>query len=134
VPIRIELGPKDLAQGQVIVVRRDTGEKKPMPQESLALELPKMLEEIQAALFKKAKERMDASFVTVESYDDFKKAIKEKPGFVVAPWCGSRECEKRIGDETKATIRLLPATAEDAPACMLCGKGPAKKVPFAIAY
>jgi prolyl-tRNA synthetase len=134
VPIRIELGPKDLAQGQVIVVRRDTGEKKPMPQESLALELPKMLEDIQASLFKKAKERMDASFVTVELYDEFKRAIKEKPGFVVAPWCGSRECENRIGDKTKATIRLVPATAEDAPACMLCGKGPAKKVPFAIAY
>jgi prolyl-tRNA synthetase len=134
VPIRIELGPKDLAQGQVIVVRRDTGEKKPMPQESLAFELPLMLEDIQASLFKKAKERMDASFVTVESYDDFKKAIKEKPGFVIAPWCGSRECETRISEKTKATIRLLPATAEDAPACISCGKGPAKKVPFAIAY
>ena len=134
VPIRIELGPKDLAQGQVIVVRRDTGEKKPMPQESLALELPLMLEDIQASLFKKAKERMDASFVTVETYDDFKKAIKEKPGFVIAPWCGSRECETRISEKTKATIRLLPAAAEDAPACISCGKGPAKKVPFAIAY
>jgi len=134
VPIRIELGPKDLAQGQVIVVRRDTGEKKPMPQESLAFELPLMLEDIQASLFKRAKERMDAGFVTVESYDDFKKAIKEKPGFVIAPWCGSRECETRISEKTKATIRLVPATAEDAPACICCGKGPAKKVPFAIAY
>jgi prolyl-tRNA synthetase len=134
VPIRIELGPKDLAQGQVIVVRRDTGEKKAMPQESLALELPKMLEDIQASLFKKAKERMDAGFVTVETYDDFKKAIKEKPGFVIAPWCGGRECEKRISEKTKATIRLVPATAEDAPTCICCGKGPAKKVPFAVAY
>ena len=134
VPIRIELGPKDLAQGQVIVVRRDTGEKKPMPQESLAFELPLMLEDIQASLFKRAKERMDAGFVTVESYDDFKKAIKEKPGFVIAPWCGSRECETRISEKTKATIRLVPAAAEDAPACICCGKGPAKKVPFAIAY
>jgi len=134
VPIRIELGPKDLAQGQVVVVRRDTGEKKPMPQESLVHELPAMLDDIQAALFKKAKERLEASFLTVGSYDEFKQALEAKGGFIFAPWCGSRECETRISDETKATIRLLPAAAEDAPACMLCGKGPAKKVPFAIAY
>jgi prolyl-tRNA synthetase len=117
-----------------VVVRRDTGEKKPMPQESLVHELPVMLEDIQAALFKRAKERLEASFLTVGSYDEFKQALEAKGGFIFAPWCGSRECEKRISDETKATIRLLPATAEDAPACMLCGKGPAKKVPFAIAY
>jgi prolyl-tRNA synthetase len=134
VPIRIELGPKDLAQGQVVVVRRDTGEKKPMPQEALAIELPKMLDEIQASLFKKAKVRMEAGFSTVNTYDELKATLKEKGGFVFAPWCGSRECEKRISDKTKATIRLLPATAEDAPACISCGKGPAKKVPFAIAY
>jgi prolyl-tRNA synthetase len=134
VPIRIELGPKDLAQGQVVVVRRDTGEKKPMPQEALVHELPVMLEDIQSSLFKRAKERMDASFHSAATYEEFKKVMEEQGGFVFAPWCGSRECETRASDETKATIRLLPASAEDAPACMLCGKGPAKKVPFAIAY
>jgi prolyl-tRNA synthetase len=134
VPIRVELGPKDLEKGQAVVVRRDTGQKTPMPQEALALEIPNLLEEIQKSLFEKAKARLEAGCRWASSYDEFKKVIEEQGGFVFAPWCGSRECETRVSEDTKATLRLIPDPAENAPACMVCGKGPARRVPFAVSY
>jgi prolyl-tRNA synthetase len=134
VPIRLELGPKDLAENKVVLVRRDTGEKMPISQDEVVFKVPEILEEIQASLYKKAKERLEAGCHQAGSYDEFKKVLDEKGGFVFAPWCGSRECEARISDETKATIRLVPDGAEECPACMRCGKGPAKRVPFAVAY
>jgi prolyl-tRNA synthetase len=134
VPIRIELGPKDLEKGQAVLVRRDTGEKMFIPQEEIALKVPELLEEIQASLLAKARKRLEESCRPVDSFDAFKKEIEEKGGFLYAPWCGSAECENRISDETKATIRVIPDQAEECPACMICGKGPAKRVPFAKAY
>ncbi|MBM4019883.1 MAG: proline--tRNA ligase [Planctomycetes bacterium] len=134
VPVRIELGPKDLQKGQAVVVRRDTGQKMPMSQDAAAFEVPRLLEEIQSSLFAKAKARLEANCRSADSYDGFKKVVERDGGFVLAPWCGSRECEGRIGDETKATIRLISDEAEECPACMLCGKGPARRVPFAVSY
>jgi prolyl-tRNA synthetase len=134
VPIRIELGPKDLEKGQAVLVRRDTGEKMMIPQEEIALKVPELLEEIQTSLLAKARKRLEESCRPVDSYDAFKKEIEEKGGFLHAPWCGSAECENRISDDTKATIRVIPDEAEDCPGCMVCGKGPAKRVPFAKAY
>jgi prolyl-tRNA synthetase len=133
VPIRIEIGPKDLEKGQVVLVRRDTGQKTPTAMDSVSFQVPGILEEIQEALLKKAKERLEAGCRKAESYDEFKKTIEEG-GFIYAPWCGSRECEDRISEETKATIRLLPEGAEEGGACIACGKSPAKRVPFARAY
>ena len=134
VPIRIELGPKDLEKGQAVLVRRDTGEKMFIPQEEITLKVPELLEEIQNSLLAKARNRLEESCRPVDSYDAFKKEIEEKGGFLYAPWCGSAECETRISDDTKATIRVIPDPAEDCPACMVCGKGPARRVPFAKAY
>jgi prolyl-tRNA synthetase len=105
-----------------------------MPQDALALEIPNLLEEIQKSLFAKAKARLEAGCRSASSYDEFKKVVGEQGGFVFAPWCGSRECETRVSEETKATLRLIPDRAEDAPACMVCGKGPARRVPFAVSY
>ena len=134
VPIRVELGPKDLAAGQVVLVRRDTGEKTPIPQGELALRVPEILDEMQSALYERAKKRLEENCRTVETYDDFKRLIEEVGGFLFAPWCGGRECEARVTEETKATVRLLPDDAPEGSACMVCGKGPAKRVPFAKAY
>jgi prolyl-tRNA synthetase len=133
VPIRIEIGPKDLEKGQVVLVRRDTGQKTPTAMDNVSFQVPGILEEIQESLLKKARERLEAGCRKAESYDEFKKTIEEG-GFIYAPWCGSRECEDRISEETKATIRLLPEGAEEGGACIACGKGPAKRVPFARAY
>jgi len=134
VPIRVELGPKDLAAGRVVLVRRDTGEKTPIPQGELALRVPEILDGMQSALYERAKKRLEENCRTVETYDDFKRLNEEVGGFLFAPWCGSRECEARVTEETKATVRLLPDDAQEGSACMVCGKGPAKRVPFAKAY
>jgi len=133
VPIRIEIGPKDLEKGQVVLVRRDTGEKIPTAMDAVSFQVPGVLEEVQESLLKKARQRLEAGCRKAESYDEFKRTIEEG-GFIYAPWCGSRECEDRISEETKATIRLLPEGAEEGGACIACGKGPAKRVPFARAY
>jgi prolyl-tRNA synthetase len=134
VPIRIEIGPKDVAAGQVVIVRRDTGQKTPIGQDAVAFEVPDLLRQIQESLLAKAKDRLQAGCRSVDSYDEFKKVLEEAGGFVFAPWCGSAECEARASEETKATLRLIPDQAEEALECMLCGKGPAKRVPFALAY
>jgi prolyl-tRNA synthetase len=134
VPIRIEIGPKDLEKGQVVLVRRDTGEKVPMDQAAVVLRVPELLEEIQASLLSKAKERLEANCRSANTYEELKKELDGPGGFVFAPWCGNGECEERISEETKATIRLVPDNAEDCPACIICGKNPAKRVPFARSY
>jgi prolyl-tRNA synthetase len=134
VPIRIEIGPKDLEKGQVVLVRRDTGEKVPMDQAAVVLRVPELLEEIQASLLAKAKERLEGNCRSANTYEDLKKELDGPGGFVFAPWCGNGECEERISEETKATIRLVPDKAEDCPACIICGKNPAKRVPFARSY
>jgi prolyl-tRNA synthetase len=133
VPIRIEIGPKDVDRGQAVVVRRDTAAKTAMPLEEVTVQVPQLLDEIQQGLFRKAKERLDAGLHSADSYDAFRQAI-EGGGFVFAPWCGNRECEDRAAEETKATIRLIPDGAEEGGVCLLCGKGPAKRVPFARSY
>ena len=134
VPVRVELGPKDLAADRVVLVRRDTGEKTPLPQGELALRVPEILDEMQSALYERAKKRLEENCRTVETYDDFKRQVEEVGGFLFAPWCGRPECEARVTEETKATVRLLPDDAQEGSACMVCGKGPAKRVPFARAY
>ncbi len=134
VPIRVELGPKDLAAGRVVLVRRDTGEKTPLPQGELALRVPEILDEMQSAIYERASKRLEENCRTVETYEDFKRLLEEVGGFLFAPWCGRPECEARVTEETKATVRLLPDDAPEGSACMVCGKGPAKRVPFARAY
>jgi prolyl-tRNA synthetase len=134
VPIRLEIGPKDVEKNQVVLVRRDTGQKTPLAQDAVTFEVPGILGQIQDSLLKAARDRLVANCRTVGSYDEFRKVVEGQGGFVYAPWCGSPECEARVGQETKATIRLIPDGAEECPACMVCGKGPARRVPFAISY
>ncbi|ADN01001.1 proline--tRNA ligase [Spirochaeta thermophila] len=106
VPIRVEVGPRDMEQEKAVLVRRDTGEKRAVSVSRLPEEIPVLLEEIQKTLFRRAKDFRDEHTHYVEDYDSFKRII-EDGGFVFAPWSGSPDVEARIKEETKATIRVL---------------------------
>ncbi len=134
VPIRIEIGPRDCQNNQVVVVRRDTGEKIPMPMDGLREKMDTLLEEIQANLFDTAKQRMDDRTLTCDSYDDYKAGVTQG-GFFRIHWCGGKACETQIQEETRSTIRCIPFDAPDEPgACMVCGKPSERRVIAAQSY
>ncbi|MCE9638357.1 MAG: proline--tRNA ligase [Planctomycetes bacterium] len=121
VPVRIEYGARDKAAGTCIVVRRDTGEKTTLPVASLATDVPRLLAEIQANLYAKAKAHRDARIFDVETYDEFKARI-DGGGFFRMRFCGDRAVEARIKEETKATIRCFPLDAQADPGpCAVTG-------------
>ncbi|HLM78312.1 MAG TPA: proline--tRNA ligase, partial [Rubrobacteraceae bacterium] len=113
VPVRVELGPKDVEKNQAVLVRRDTGEKEFVSRKELTRRLRSLLEEIQENMLQQATELRDANTRRVETYGEFKEIIEEKRGFVFAPWDGTEETEQKIKEETKATIRLLPFEREE---------------------
>ena len=137
VPIRIDIGPRDIENDQVMIMRRDTSEKQTVPMENLSLTLENLLETIQQDLFKKAvKFREESSFI-IDDYDEFKNQINDPGGFFWLHWCGSDECENKIQGDTKATIRCIPtdehAIKEDGK-CVICGKPSHERVVVAKAY
>lgn len=135
VPVRIEIGPKDLASESVIVVRRDTGEKEKVKEKEAEKYVLDLLEKIQEDLFKKAAKFRDENSQKVESWEEFKKVLEEKGGFLLAHWCGSAECEAKIKEKTKATIRCIPFDQKkEKGKCVLCGKESEGRVIFAKAY
>jgi prolyl-tRNA synthetase len=135
VPIRIELGPRDIQKEQVIAVRRDTGSKETIPLSSLEESIDKILADVQVSLFEMAKKFQAENTHDVGSYDDFKAVFEEKRGFVKAFWCGQEECEERIKEETMATIRVILLDDEDEEGKCICCEGVSrKKVYFARAY
>ena len=135
VPVRIEIGPRDLKQGQVVMVRRDTGQKTPVKEAEISETAEKLLQEIQENLFSKAKALMQEKTTTVQSYEEFKKVLCDKGGFLKAAWCGSAECEAKIKEETGATIRVLPFEKEEPKTgCIYCGQTAKYLVYFARSY
>ncbi len=135
VPVRIEIGPRDVEAEQVVVVRRDTGAKAPMPMAAVGEGVPRVLDDIQSALFAAANARMDQFSYPVDDYREFQAKIEEPGGFLYAHWCGDGACERRVAEETKATIRCIPLGAPlDAGPCIACGKPATMRVPFAKAY
>ncbi len=135
VPIRIEIGPKDVKKEQVIAVRRDTFEKVAVKDEELISSIDEMLEEIQDNLFSRAKKFLDESITTVENYEEFKEVLREKGGFIKACWCSKSRCEERIKEETGATIRVIPFVKEKVFSnCVYCGEEANDVVFFARAY
>ena len=122
VPVRIEIGPRDVANEQVTVVRRDTGEKTTIPIDAVAERIPLLLERIQADLFAAAKRLLDENTAEVTSYEVLQERIADNAGFSLAWWCGSEECEARLKEETKATIRCIPFEQPGGSGpCILCG-------------
>lgn len=138
VPVRVEIGPKDLEQSACAIARRDVpgkeGKQFGVPLVSAAARIDALLREIQASLFKRAKDFRDRSLRVARTYEEFKELI-EQPGFVWAHWDGTRETEDRIQEETKATIRCLPYDGPQEPGkCVVTGKPSARMAVFARAY
>ncbi len=132
VPVRLELGPKDIEKGQAVLVRRDTGEKEFVPRKGLPERLRALLVEIQENMLVQATEFRDANTRRAETYEEFKEILEEKRGFVLAPWDETEETEQKIKEETKATIRLLPFEREEG-RDLISGK-PGQTAVFARAY
>ena len=135
VPLRLEIGPRDIEKQQVMLVRRDTREKLPTPTERIEAGVEELLEQIQAAMFQRALTFRDEHTTRVVTYDEFRAAMEGRPGFVIAPWCGDAACETRIKTETQATIRNVPVDASAASgACVACGQDASVEAYFAKAY
>ncbi|MFN5044308.1 MAG: His/Gly/Thr/Pro-type tRNA ligase C-terminal domain-containing protein, partial [Bacteroidota bacterium] len=135
VPVRVAIGPKDIENGVVEIARRDTKEKKSVPSEGVADYIKTLLDEIQQNLYSRALAFRDASITEVNTWDEFKKAISEKGGFVSAHWDGTGETEDMIKEETKATIRCIPLNNKlEAGTCVFSGKPSQQRVLFAQAY
>ena len=135
VPLRLEIGPKDIEKDQCVLVRRDTREKAFNPLAGTPARVKELLEEIQAGLFDKARRFVADNTTRVASYDEFKQVMAERRGFLVAGWCEDAGCEAAIKQETKATVRVIPIEGEErAGACVRCGKASPREVYFAQAY
>jgi prolyl-tRNA synthetase len=135
VPVRLAIGPRDLENGTVEVARRDTKEKQVMKLEEVGNAIPALLDQIQQNIFHKALTFRNSLITKVDSFDDFKRVLDEKGGFVSAHWDGTKETEAAIKEETKATIRCIPLDAtEENGKCILTGNPSKKRVLFARAY
>ncbi|MFF3102750.1 proline--tRNA ligase [Viridibacillus arvi] len=135
IPVRLEVGPKDIENNQVVLARRDSGEKVIVKLDELEVKLPAMLEEIQNDLYNKALNHREENTFTVQTFDAFKAQLEEKQGFIKAMWCGDQACEDKIKEETGATSRCMPFEQEHiSEACICCSKPAEKMVVWAKAY
>ena len=135
IPLRVEVGPKDIEAGQAVVVRRDTREKVTVLFEELDAKIGEMLEAMQKDMFERAKAHRDSHTYTATSWEEFTDTLEHKPGFIKAMWCGDEACETAIKDETGATTRCMPFEQETlSDVCVHCGKPAKKMVYFGRAY
>ena len=136
IPIRVELGPKDIEKNQCVLVRRDTREKLIVSLDNVKAETEKLLETIQNDMFARAKAHRDAHIYDAHDYAEFKKTVEEKPGFIRGMWCGDRACEDKIKEETGATSRCMPFNDQEkiSDTCVCCGKPAHKLVYWGKAY
>lgn len=135
VPIRVELGPRDMEAGQMVLVSRVSGEKKIIKQEDFVQEVQAMLDEIHSQMYEKAKQFRDENLTSVDSLDEFKAFLEEKRGFAYAGWCGSDACEAQVKEETGATSRNIPFQPEVTKStCVCCGEQSKHTVLFGRAY
>ena len=130
IPVRIELGPKDIEQNQCVVVRRDTREKIVVSLDQIETRITEILDQMQSEMFQRAKDHRDAHIYDAHNYDEFKDIAENKPGFIRAMWCGDPECEAKIKEDTTVTSRCMPFEQEEiATGCVCCNK-PAKKLVY----
>jgi len=135
VPLRLEIGPKDIEKQAVLVARRDTREKQSFAMDGLVPRLRQLLADVQQGLLERARRFRDDHTHRTSSYDEFKQIMEGRPGFVIAPWCGQADCEARIKAETQATIRNMPLGGR-APSgsCVRCDAPATVEAWFAKAY
>jgi len=135
VPLRLEIGPKDLEKGQVFSARRDTREKAAIPFDGLAGRVQEILAAIQANLLARALKFREEHTTEVATWDEFVSAMAGRPGFLIAAWCGEADCEAAIKAETQATLRNIPMASERVEGtCVKCGKPSHVRAWFAKAY
>ena len=135
IPLRVEIGPKDLAAGQAVLVRRDTHEKITVSLDNLEEEVSRMLDTIQSDMLERARKHRDAHTSQAVTWDEFVKTVDEKPGFVKAMWCGDLACEEKIKEVTGATSRCMPFKQETlSDTCVCCGKPAKAMVVWGKAY
>ena len=135
IPLRIEIGPKDIEKKQVTAARRDTMERIAVKDEELINTVGEVLKEIQGNLFNQAKKFLEEHITSVQTYDEFKRVLIKKGGFIRACWCSNQTCEEKIKEETGATIRLIPFKKEELfSSCVYCGDEAKEVVYFARAY
>lgn len=126
VPFRLEIGPKDIENNQVVLVRRDTREKIVVSMDELETKIPELMDTLQKDLLEKARAMRDAKTYVATNFEEFKHIVENTPGFIKAMWCGDETCENKIKEETGATSRCIPFEQEKvADTCVCCGK-PAK--------
>jgi prolyl-tRNA synthetase len=135
VPLRIEIGPRDIKNGQCVMVRRDNGQKAFVKDADITTTAQQLLSDIQDSMLAKARAILADKTTLVKSYDEFKQVIEAKGGFLKAAWCGSPDCEKKVKDETGATIRIVPFEHEEPQTgCVVCGKAAKDVAYFARSY
>ncbi len=136
IPIRIEIGPKDIQAGQCVLVRRDTREKTVVALEDLEAKTTELLETIQSEMFARAKAHRDAHIYDAHNYTEFTEIVNTKPGFIRGMWCGDQACEDKIKEDFAATSRCMPFNDQEqiATTCVCCGKPAHKLVYWGKAY
>lgn len=135
VPIRIEVGEKDMAANVVTIARRDTGEKMQVKAGGVEIKVNELIEEIHANLYDRAVKFMESHITKVNTYDEFKKALKEKGGIISAPWCGDKECEAKIKEENGTKITNIPFDqGKFGSKCICCAKKSKFAANFAKSY
>lgn len=134
IPLRIEIGPRDIKNNQAIVVRRDTMAKESVSLDSLKTKIPLILSDIQDSMLAKARKFQAENTHEVDNYQDFKSVLESKRGFLKTFWCGNQDCEDKIKEETMATIRVVPLEQKEKGKCVLCQADAGQWVLFARAY
>ena len=130
IPVRVEIGPKDIEANKCVICRRDTREKIEASLDELETVLQEVLDEMQVEMLERAREHREEHTYVATNYDDFKKIFNEKAGFVKAMWCGERACEDKVKEDLSVTSRCMPFEQEELSAtCVCCGK-PAKKMVY----
>jgi prolyl-tRNA synthetase len=131
IPVRVELGPKDIEAGKCVLVRRDTREKIECALDDLESVVPALLEQIQKEMFERAKAHRDSHIYDAHNYDEFREIANTKPGFIRAMWCGDVACENKIKEDLAVTSRCMPFNDQEhiSDVCACCGK-PAKKLVY----
>ncbi len=130
IPVRVEIGPKDIEQNQAIIARRDTGEKITVCLDELEAKVAETIETMQQEMLERARAHREAHTFVATNYDEFKDIAENKPGFIKAMWCGEQDCEDKIKEDLSVTSRCMPFVQEElSDVCVCCGK-PAKKMVY----
>ena len=135
VPLRLELGPRDIQNNECVIVRRDNLEKIKVSLDSLEDTVVKLLQKVHEGMYQKALERRQSMTYTAQNEQEFEKIAQEKIGLIKAPWCGSTECEETIKEKTAFTSRcIIEETPSEGSRCLCCGNKPKHVVYWAKAY